>query len=109
MRTLSYAAFAVTTFMAATSAHAASIANGSFEDPVIDPCCAFNTTNPTGWVHSGDEGDGFIWRVGYTDSAGDITVAGEGSQFVTMGGEIQPTSRFGNLDKRRWDHWFDHR
>jgi hypothetical protein len=31
-------------------------------------------------------GDALLWAIGYSDSGGNITVAGEGNQFVTMGG-----------------------
>jgi hypothetical protein len=72
--------------MLASSAHAVpTITNGSFEDPVIGP--PFDSyTVPTGWTHAGSTGDAFMWRVGFADDGGNITVAGEGSQFVTLGG-----------------------
>jgi len=73
-------------FVAASGATAANlVTNGSFEDPVIG--FPFHSSLiPTGWTKSGSAGDASIWRVGYSDSGGNITVAGEGMQFVTMGG-----------------------
>ncbi len=66
------------------------IVNGSFEDPVIgSPFFSFVT--PTGWSKGGSAGDASIWRVGYVDGGGTVTVAGEGSQFVTMGGGFAAT------------------
>jgi hypothetical protein len=70
------------------------VVNGSFEDAPGG--------FPTGWTHSGSDGDSgaTVWRVGYSDGGGStnfngspvavgpgsITVTGDGSQFVTMGG-----------------------
>lgn len=61
------------------------VTNGSFEDPVIG-WPYYSAVTPTGWSKSGSVGDASIWRVGYVDGGGSITVAGEGMQFVTMGG-----------------------
>lgn len=72
--------------LASTAASAANlISNGSFEDPAIG-YPYFSAASPTDWTKSGSAGDASIWRVGYADSGGNITVAGEGMQFVTMGG-----------------------
>jgi hypothetical protein len=63
------------------------VINPSFESVVIGS--PFTTTNPgnvPGWTHTGPVGDGLLWRVGYADSAGSVTQAGSGSQFVTLGG-----------------------
>jgi hypothetical protein len=63
------------------------ITNGSFEDVAIGS--PFVTSNPAdipGWRHGGTVGDGLLWAVGYADSGGSITTAGDGNQFVTMGG-----------------------
>ena len=70
-----------------TSASAANlIVNGSFEDLDITPL-TFSNAIPTGWTKSGSAGDASIWRVGYDEGGGNnVTVAGEGQQFVTMGG-----------------------
>ncbi len=77
---------------AAASALAVPITNSSFEDVVIGS--PYNSANPadvTGWTRTGAAGDAAIWRVGYADGAGSITVAGDGQQFVTMGGGYGPT------------------
>ena len=75
--------------LACTSASAANlIVNGSFEDPDISPSTLSNAI-PTGWTKGGSAGDASIWRVGYADGSGNVTVAGEGQQFVTMGGGFQ--------------------
>ncbi len=39
-----------------------------------------------GWTHSGADGEGWLWQVGYSDATGTITTAGDAMQFVTMGG-----------------------
>jgi hypothetical protein len=39
-----------------------------------------------GWTHSGADGEGWLWQVGYSDATGSITTAGDLMQFVTMGG-----------------------
>jgi hypothetical protein len=63
------------------------IANGGFESVNIAPATvASNLADIPGWNHTGSSGDGLIWRVGYADGGGSATVAGEGSQFVTLGG-----------------------
>jgi hypothetical protein len=50
-------------------------------------CVSVNTPSDIpGWTRSGADGDGWIWRVGYTDADGSITTAGSGNQFVTLGG-----------------------
>jgi outer membrane protein OmpA-like peptidoglycan-associated protein len=62
------------------------IQNGDFEDVKI--AAPFASTNPAdvpGWTHTGG-GEGYLWRVGYSDGGGSITRAGSGSQFVTLGG-----------------------
>jgi hypothetical protein len=33
-----------------------------------------------------DVGDGLLWAIGYADDGGGVTVAGDGNQFVTLGG-----------------------
>ena len=75
--------------IACSSASAANlIVNGSFEDPVIGYPYD-STAIPTGWTKGGSAGDASIWRIGYVDGGGNVTVAGEGFQFVTMGGGYQ--------------------
>jgi hypothetical protein len=39
-----------------------------------------------GWTRSGAAGDAALWGVGYSDSGGIVTVAGDGQQFTTLGG-----------------------
>ena len=71
----------------ALPAAAASITNGDFEAVQIG--APFVSTNPAdvpGWTHTGDDGGGFLWAIGFSDTGGSITVAGSGNQFVTMGG-----------------------
>jgi hypothetical protein len=72
----------------ATGAAAAPIVpNHSFEDVVIGPPFhSGSTADVPGWTRSGSAGDAALWRVGYADGGGNITVAGEGSQFTTLGG-----------------------
>jgi hypothetical protein len=73
--------------LAALPAAAASITNGDFEAVQIGS--PFFSTNPAdipGWTHTGAPGDALLWKVGYSDSGGSVTVAGNGNQFVTMGG-----------------------
>ena len=62
--------------------------NHSFEDVAIpcSPCSSSNPLDVPGWTHADAVGDALIWRVGYNDCCGSITVAGEGQQFVTLGG-----------------------
>lgn len=63
------------------------ITNGSFEAVQIGP--PFVSANPAdvpGWTHSGSPGDGLLWAIGYNDGSGNITTAGAGNQFVTLGG-----------------------
>lgn len=70
-----------------SSASAANlVVNGSFENDVITSYPWYTLSVPTGWVKGGSAGDASVWRIGYVDGGGTITVAGEGSQFVTMGG-----------------------
>ncbi|HTI52242.1 MAG TPA: hypothetical protein VL475_14865, partial [Planctomycetaceae bacterium] len=63
------------------------ITNGSFEDVAIgSPYVSTDTADVSGWTFSGTVGEGPLWRVGYSDGSGSITVAGDGEQFVTLGG-----------------------
>jgi hypothetical protein len=45
-----------------------------------------NPADIPGWTHTGTVGDGLLWGIGYDDGGGTITVAGDGNQFVTLGG-----------------------
>src|SRR5260370_30120126 len=69
---------------AASPASAVSISNGDFEAVQI----SFNSNNPAdfpGWTHTGSQGDALLWSTGYFDGGG-VAHAGQGRQFVTMGG-----------------------
>jgi hypothetical protein len=74
------------------------VTNGSFEAVQIGP--PYDSSDPTnipGWTHTGSVGDALLWAVGYADGDGSITVAGDGRQFVTMGGG------FGPFGTSHWD------
>ncbi len=65
------------------------IHNGSFEEIQIGS--PFLTSDPADipdWTHSGSVGDALLWHVGYNDAGGTATLAGDGNQFVTLGGGI---------------------
>lgn len=63
------------------------IVNASFEDVALGaPFFSSNVANVPGWTRSGAAGDAALWRVGYVDSGGNVTVAGDGAQFTTLGG-----------------------
>jgi hypothetical protein len=65
---------------------APSITNGSFEAvPIGFPFKSSNPADIPGWTHSGTAGEALLWAIGYSDGAGSVTVAGQGSQFVTLG------------------------
>src|SRR5690242_10330040 len=61
------------------------ILNGGFELNVLGSPFVGDATTVPDWSHIGG-GDGPHWAVGYSDIGGSITTAGEGNQFVTMGG-----------------------
>ena len=63
------------------------ITNGSFEAVQIGPpFVTSNLADIPGWTHGGVPGDGPLWHVGYSDGGGTIITAGQGNQFVTIGG-----------------------
>jgi hypothetical protein len=67
------------------------VQNGSFEAVQIgSPFVSSNLSNIPNWTHTGSLGDGPLWHVGYADGDGSVTVAGDGLQFVTMGGGFGP-------------------
>jgi PEP-CTERM motif len=69
------------------SVFAATIVNGSFEAVQIgSPFFSVNPSDIPGWTHSGTVGDALLWSVGYADGGGSATTAGDGRQFVTLGG-----------------------
>jgi hypothetical protein len=62
------------------------IQNGSFEDvQIASPFRSINPADIPGWTHSGPFGDALLWAIGYVDGGGNISVAGQGNQFVTLG------------------------
>ena len=67
------------------------INNPSFEAVQIPPGDSSNPANVPGWTHGGTIGDALLWHVGYSDSGGVVTTAGDGLQFVTLGGGTGPT------------------
>lgn len=69
------------------------VTDGSFEAVQIgSPFLSSNPANIPGWTHSGALGDSLLWAIGYTDSGGSVTVAGDGNQFVTVVDLITPAS-----------------
>jgi hypothetical protein len=74
--------------LATGEAAAQTVTNGSFEAVQLTSS-PFNSTNPAdipGWTHTGTVGDALLWAIGYNDGGGSVTVAGDGNQFVTLGG-----------------------
>jgi hypothetical protein len=73
------------TFGTAGQVHADFVVNGSFEAVQIgSPFYSGNPDDIPGWTHTGAPGDALLWAVGYPH----VTVAGDGRQFVTLGGGI---------------------
>lgn len=74
--------------LGSTQASAANlVTNGSFEDVTVpSPYYSANPAYVPGWTHGGVVGDALIWAVGYADGGGSVSTAGDGRQFVTMGG-----------------------
>jgi len=62
------------------------VVNPSFEQVQIGSNVSSNPADVPGWTHAGSGGDGLLWGVGLTDGPGTITTAGDGNQFVTLGG-----------------------
>jgi len=65
------------------------VQNPSFETNVLASPFDGDATTVPNWVHGG-VGDGPHWAIGYSDVGGSITTAGQGNQFVTMGGGGTP-------------------
>jgi hypothetical protein len=83
--TLSAASLFIT--VAITAKAVPVVLNPSFESVQIgSPFSSSNPADVPNWTHTGTVGDGLLWGIGYTDSFGSITTAGQGNQFVTMGG-----------------------
>ncbi len=71
------------------------VTNGSFEQVQIGP--PYQSADPAavpGWTHAGS-GEGPLWHVGFTDCCGSVTIAGDGLQFVTLGGGYGETNTAG--------------
>jgi hypothetical protein len=63
------------------------VQNPSFEAVQIgSPFLSSTATDVPDWTHAGTVGDALLWAIGYADGGGSVTVAGDGKQFVTMGG-----------------------
>jgi hypothetical protein len=93
-------AIALLVFVAKDYAYASLVTNGSFETVQIG--APFNSNNPAdipGWTHTGAQGDALLWAIGYTDGGGAVTVAGDGNQFVTMGGGFNQPSQTSAWDQ----------
>lgn len=72
---------------ATETAQANYVVNGSFEAVQIgSPYLSTNPATIPGWTHTGSVGDSLLFAVGYSDNLGSITTAGDGKQFVTIGG-----------------------
>jgi hypothetical protein len=73
--------------LTASAFAAITIPNPSFEAVQIgSPFYSSNPADIPGWTHAGTVGDALLWAIGYADGGGNITVAGAGNQFVTLGG-----------------------
>jgi hypothetical protein len=69
------------------AAFAQTVLNGSFEATQIgSPFVSSSPGDIPDWTHGGAAGDGLLWAIGYSDRGGNIITAGQGHQFVTMGG-----------------------
>lgn len=79
--------------LAASSACAVTVVNGSFEDVQITSQGSYNLADIPGWTHAGSTGDGLIWSDKFPVCCGgtNSTKTGDGHQFVTMGGGFGPT------------------
>jgi len=68
------------------------ITNGSFEAVQITTPFSSNPADIPGWTHTGDVGDALLWNATFPQCCGgtDTAKAGDGNQFVTMGGGFGP-------------------
>lgn len=91
-------ALATVSFLLSPATFAQTVTNGSFEAVQIGafPFKSINPADVPGWTKGGAPGDALLWAVGYADGFGSITVAGDGNQFVTLGGG------FGNPGTADW-------
>lgn len=69
------------------------ITNSSFEAVQITTPFSSNPADIPGWTHSGNVGDALIWNATFPQCCGGTGTAkaGDGNQFVTMGGGFGPT------------------
>ncbi len=80
-------ALSTVSFLLIPGTLAQTVMNGSFEAVQIgSPFKSINTADVPGWTKGGDTGDALLWAIGYSDCCGSIMVAGDGNQFVTLGG-----------------------
>jgi hypothetical protein len=76
------------------------VMNGSFEAIQIgSPFYSSNPGDVPNWTHTGPVGDALLWAIGYNDGGGGVTVAGDGKQFVTLGGGFRSN---GNGTTSQW-------
>lgn len=68
------------------------ITNGSFEAVQITTPFSSNPADIPGWIHTGDVGDALLWSATFPQCCGGTNTAkaGDGNQFVTMGGGFGP-------------------
>jgi hypothetical protein len=68
------------------------ITNGSFEAVQITTPFSSNPADIPGWIHTGDVGDALLWNATFPQCCGGTNTAkaGDGNQFVTMGGGFGP-------------------
>ena len=69
------------------------IANGSFEAAQIGSAFSTNPADIPAWTHTGTVGDALLWNKTFPICCGGTgtALAGDGNQFVTMGGGFGPT------------------
>jgi hypothetical protein len=75
-----------------STAFADPVVNGSFEAVQIASAFSSNPADIPGWTHSGDVGDALLWSALFPQCCGGTGTAkaGDGNQFVTMGGGFGP-------------------
>jgi hypothetical protein len=74
------------------TAHASSLINGSFEAVQITGPYSSSPADIPGWTHTGNVGDALLWNATFPICCGgtNSATAGDGNQFVTMGGGFGP-------------------
>jgi hypothetical protein len=87
---------AIGTLFTCSTASAVSVTNGSFEAVQISSAFSSTLSDIPGWTHSGDQGDALLWKAGPQCCGGTNTgLAGDGKQFVTLGGGFGTLGAFG--------------